>query len=288
MSKRLQKSLHDYLSKFKIRTPHVHIPKRISSKRITNSTNWVLSGCKHPKTPSFDIDEQATHGREKGAATLSDIDQFLFENFSSLYCYDNNSDGDEEDEKERKQEQDNDQKSNGFLFDSPRLNIDVVPEIRSSNRFFVSPGTSSSLVEEARSSASTLEELQSITHTASSSTSLDFKGSIRSSTEIKGVSLPDESIAVLTYSPDPCSDFRQSMEEMIEARLNQNQSIDWDFMEELLFCYLKLNDKKSYKYILGAFVDLTVSLRQSNDKTPAKEHQIPTKGERRRRNRDVT
>ncbi|XP_027184179.1 zinc-finger homeodomain protein 2-like [Coffea eugenioides] len=41
-------------------------------------------------------------------------------------------------------------------------------------------------------------------------------------------------------------------------------------MEELLFCYLNLNDKKSYRFILRAFVDLIVVLRENSSGAPAK------------------
>ncbi|KAL2904789.1 Transcription repressor OFP14 [Bienertia sinuspersici] len=52
------------------------------------------------------------------------------------------------------------------------------------------------------------------------------------------------------------------MQEMLDAKINSNQRVDWDFLEELLFCYLRLNEKKQYRYILSAFVDLVVALRQ--------------------------
>ncbi|KAF5207079.1 transcription repressor OFP14 [Thalictrum thalictroides] len=289
MSKRIQKSVHGYFSKLKQHAPHVHLP----SKSITSSTNWILSGCKYPKTPSFAIDKKANEvpcPREGHAATLSDVDRFLLENFSSLFCdekkMNNNNDDDDDDDNKKKIDgrHYDDESTNGFLFESPRL-IGPMPEIRTSQRFFVSHSTSSSLVEEAQSIASTFEEVRSTTTTttSTSTTATNFKESIRTSTEIKGVPLPDESIAVLTYSPDPYNDFRQSMEEMVEARLNQNQSIDWDFMEELLFCYLKLNEKKSYRYILSAFVDLTASLKRNSDKTPARERHIPAKSVRRKK-----
>ncbi|OUZ99917.1 Ovate protein family [Macleaya cordata] len=271
MPKNLQKSIHVYLSKLKKPNPNL----QSSPKLINSSTNWILSGCKHPKTLSFAIEKTDTNNREDDAATLSDIDRFLFENFNSLYR--NESENDDDKKKKKKNEDHED----GFLFESPRL-VDPPPaNIRASNRFFVSPGTSSSLVEEARSSAgSTFDEIGS----SSSTPTLTPSESISVETEsTKGLILPEDSIAVLRNSPNPYEDFQRSMHDMIEARLNQNQSVDWDFMEELLFCYLKLNEKKSHKYILGAFVDLIVSLRQNSSKSQAKWRKIPSKGERRRR-----
>ncbi|CAN6455798.1 unnamed protein product [Victoria cruziana] len=74
------------------------------------------------------------------------------------------------------------------------------------------------------------------------------------------------SVAVTTYSPDPFQDFRQSMQEMVEARMLE-QGIGWEFLEELLFCYLDLNHSRDHRYILAAFADLLVSL--GNDQPPA-------------------
>ena len=81
---------------------------------------------------------------------------------------------------------------------------------------------------------------------------------------------PDDFIAVLKYSPSPYEEFRDSMQEMIEARLEYNGRVGWEFMEELLFCYLNLNDKKCYKYVLSAFVDLIVVLRENSGRIPAR------------------
>ncbi|KAL5729303.1 hypothetical protein ACHQM5_002276 [Ranunculus cassubicifolius] len=259
MPKKFQKSFHGYLSRLKTHTQHVHI----TSRSLSNSTSWILSGCKHPKTPSFAVNKNSEKTESQHAATLSDIDRFLVENFSTLYV----EDGDDHKKKKKEEEP-----SNGFHYESPKF-IDPVPEIRSSSRFFISPRTSSSLVDEFRSKSS-----------ASTSSEAKTSEALGSSAEVKGVPLIDESIAVLTYSSDPYDDFRQSMEEMIEARLTQNESIDWDFMEDLLFCYLKLNDKKSYRYILGAFVDLTAGMRNNNNGgIPAEEGRRLMKGGRRSR-----
>ncbi|CAN4089611.1 unnamed protein product [Withania somnifera] len=57
-------------------------------------------------------------------------------------------------------------------------------------------------------------------------------------------------------SKDPFVDFRESMEEMVKAHEIQ----DWESLEELLTCYLKVNCKSNHGYIVGAFVDLLVNL----------------------------
>ncbi|KAI3835368.1 hypothetical protein MKW98_020484 [Papaver atlanticum] len=291
MPKNIHKSIHVCLSKLKRAKQNNH-----SSPSLVNSSpkKWILSGCKHSRTLSFAVEKTPTSSsgiksrdggaaslsdtksREDGAATLSDIDRFLFENFNSLYR--NENDNIVVDEKSskmmknkiKKKNEDSrrDNGNNDFLFESPRLMYPPPDRIRASSRFFVSPGTSGSLVEENRSStggsSSTFDDIgssSSTTHHTCTATPSDQSLEVKNGTDHN---LPEDSVAVLRNSLNPYDDFRRSMQEMIEARLDQNQSVDWDFMEELLFCYLKLNEKKSYKYILGAFVDLIVNLRQNN------------------------
>ncbi|KAL9685081.1 hypothetical protein QQ045_022528 [Rhodiola kirilowii] len=55
-------------------------------------------------------------------------------------------------------------------------------------------------------------------------------------------------------SRDPYKDFRTSMEEMVKA----HDLRDWDLLEELLGCYLMVNEKRNHCYIIRAFVDLVV------------------------------
>ncbi|KAK6912092.1 Ovate protein family, C-terminal [Dillenia turbinata] len=269
--KNLQKSLQDYLAKIKKPNPNIQI-------NLSSSTNWILSGCKHPRTRSFAAADRNKDNKDDDAATLSDVDRFLFENFRSLY-------NDDEDinttytTTESRSEKHKEDPNGLFLFDSPRF-LDLPPDLYGSRRFFVSSGGSSSLVEEARTSLTMSEALGLSSTTATTTTTTPNESSLLSAsaratinnadevTEMMVDHLPDETIAVLTYSPNPYDDFRRSMQDMIESRLEQGQKIDWDFMEELLFCYLKLNEKKSYKYILSAFVDIVVILRENSSQPP--------------------
>lgn len=72
-----------------------------------------------------------------------------------------------------------------------------------------------------------------------------------------------ESVTMAVDSNDPFVDFRRSMEEMVEAHGLK----DWECLEELLTCYLRVNGKSNHGYIVGAFVDLLVGLAftSSND-----------------------
>ncbi|XP_031503405.1 transcription repressor OFP12-like [Nymphaea colorata] len=75
-------------------------------------------------------------------------------------------------------------------------------------------------------------------------------------------------VAVLAYSPDPYRDFRASMQEMVEAQ-DLDISADWGYLQEMLACYLKLNSRRTHKYIVGAFADLLMSLMMGRRKTAA-------------------
>ncbi|KAK8641808.1 hypothetical protein V6N13_011181 [Hibiscus sabdariffa] len=285
MSKKLQKSLQDYLSKIKSTSPNIQFP----SKPLSSSRKWILKGCRHPKTLSFAVNPARNHGHQgtnnDDAATLADVDRFLFENFRSLYI-------EEDDEiKERRRtvrsedhEDDSLIGSTGvFLLDPPRI-MDPPSDHSGSNRFFVSSGSSSSLVDEAQSRAETNTTMSisvNMGSTSTSSASINNANASDDSNSNGGVegdgvtvespsNISNECIAVLTYSPNPYNDFRRSMQGMVEARLKHHSKIDWDFMEELVFCYLNLNDKKSHKFILSAFVDLVTDLRQNDMKIPVK------------------
>ncbi|CAL9174492.1 unnamed protein product [Musa hybrid cultivar] len=242
--KGLPKSLRTYLSKLKKVPAHLHIP---NSPHPATATSWLLSACKYPKTPSFAADrdhpdDDGGHGHEHRhdhgldlAATLSDVDRFLHENFNSIYPRED--DGDE------------------FSSSEPPARYDEDPPptaFRSSEPFFVSSGTSNSLLDEARASAT------SSSFSSSPSVSCSFQESSDAGAEV-----PGGGVAVMTFSKDPYDDFRRSMQDMVEARhVDPNQPLDWDFMEELLFCYLDLNDHSVHKYILRAFTELTVSFRR--------------------------
>ncbi|KAL3735840.1 hypothetical protein ACJRO7_024894 [Eucalyptus globulus] len=273
MPKKLQRSLQDYLSKIKKpnRTPSIQLPH----SSISASKSCILSGCKHPKTQSFAIDGGRNGVGSSGgggggggndAATLDDIDRFLFENFKSLYLRDDDGGvGVGVGAVTCKKGNGNNEKECGggdqFLFESPRF-VDPPANLCGSNRFFVAPGSLTMSEDVTSSSTSTA------TNTTSSTTTNNHhrrhNGELRYSRENETkATLPDDCVAVLTHSTSPYDDFKRSMQEMVEARLQGHAKVDWEFMEELLFCYLNLNEKKSHKYILSAFVDLMVVLRRN-------------------------
>ncbi|XP_073295984.1 uncharacterized protein [Primulina huaijiensis] len=239
MPKKIQKSVRECFPKIKI-----------SDEQIQ------FRSCRHAKMPSFDVHAKRN---ESDAVTLSEVDQFLYEKFGSLYL------------EEGEEGTGNRCKTTSFLFESPKL-LDPPPPpetLRRSGRFFVASGSSSSLITDEACSfpASTAEESEEITEE-------DRKAA-------------DDFIVIFTHSPSPYEDFRRSMQEMVEARVVQAGKVDWEFLEELLFCYLDLNNKKSHRYILHAFVDLIVVLRGNPGKITASRLAWNGRGGRRLKGGDV-
>ncbi|KAK8496799.1 hypothetical protein V6N13_126168 [Hibiscus sabdariffa] len=73
-----------------------------------------------------------------------------------------------------------------------------------------------------------------------------------------------ESVALSMESRDPYVDFRESMEEMVEAQGLK----DWEGLEQLLFWYLRANGECNHGYIVAAFVDLLVARLAINVSNP--------------------
>jgi len=105
-----------------------------------------------------------------------------------------------------------------------------------SNRLFFSPCMSRSIMEEARARAGSLD------------------AGTPENGEATANDLYSGSLVVVLASDDPYVDFKSSMEEMVEAHGARVQ------LEELLLCYLRLNEKRNHKFILMAFMDVAKDL----------------------------
>ncbi|KAK4784360.1 hypothetical protein SAY86_018728 [Trapa natans] len=97
--------------------------------------------------------------------------------------------------------------------------------LKSSERLFFKPGETSSILEELKRDC--------------------------------GLPLVKESLVVSMESQDPYADFRESMEEMVKAYGMK----EWEGLKGLLDWYLRVNGRANHGYILGAFVDLLVSIQ---------------------------
>uniref|UniRef100_A0A0E0JKM7 Transcription repressor n=1 Tax=Oryza punctata TaxID=4537 RepID=A0A0E0JKM7_ORYPU len=209
---KLRKSIQLFLSRNLKKIPPIHIPSSTIPAKITS--NRLLSTCRFPRTPSLHgggghhTTDDDSNGIRDQAATLSDVDRFLFDNFRSLYIHD----GDNHQQRR--------QPSSPGKFTQPAA-------AETSSR-------SESVAEDTRETSSGDED------NSSSCT------------------------AIMLFSMDPYTDFRRSMQNIIETHhVEEPQPLDWDFLEELLFYYLQLNEQSVHKYILKAFADLTAGAHVS-------------------------
>ncbi|KAF5738849.1 hypothetical protein HS088_TW12G00042 [Tripterygium wilfordii] len=127
--------------------------------------------------------------------------------------------------------------STSFPSDSdsdPALEPDFAAVFASQRFFFSSPGRSNSITDSSPTTTAARKDHPTIA--------------------VK------DSVAVSTDSPDPYLDFRRSMQEMVEARGLVDVKANWEYLHELLLCYLALNPKSTHKFIVGAFADLLVTL----------------------------
>ncbi|URD88866.1 ovate family protein 13 [Musa troglodytarum] len=109
-----------------------------------------------------------------------------------------------------------------------------------STRFFFSPCTTKSIMEEAKPETGILKAQRTI------------------KAALGKASFYEESITMSISSEDPYQDFRASMEEMVVA----HELREWHSLQELLHCYLRLNERKNHKVIMLAFVDLLMQLME--------------------------
>ncbi|XP_029123250.1 transcription repressor OFP13 [Elaeis guineensis] len=118
----------------------------------------------------------------------------------------------------------------------------------SSTRFFFNPCTTKSIMEEAKAETDVLKILP-FGDPWPKTTRVAPAG-------IEKASFHEESVALALASDDPYHDFRASMAEMVEA----HQLREWPRLQELLHCYLRLNEEKTHEIIVLAFVDLLMHL----------------------------
>ncbi|KAK9747752.1 hypothetical protein RND81_02G013200 [Saponaria officinalis] len=163
----------------------------------------------------------------------------------------------------------------GDNYDNP-----VTPDLTAayaSRRFFISsPGQSNSIVDSLPSSSTSSPDEEAdpppAATVAYASRRFFISSPGRSNSIVDSLpSSPDEEagpppavaggVAVETYSPDPYTDFRRSMEEMVEAREVARGDVKgaWEYLQELLLSYLSLNPKNTHKYIVRAFADVVAN-----------------------------
>ncbi|KAM0038524.1 putative transcription factor OFP family [Helianthus debilis subsp. tardiflorus] len=125
-------------------------------------------------------------------------------------------------------------------FDDMEPSVDDVIRGLSTDRFFFNPGTTSSILEEAKPKEKEKEK--------------EKQKEKQKEKEKESVVALKESVSMMEMdSTDPFVDFKKSMQEMVEADEGLKE---WENLQELLSLYLAVNDKTNHGYIIGAFVDL--------------------------------
>ncbi|KAG6481314.1 hypothetical protein ZIOFF_057911 [Zingiber officinale] len=192
---------------------------------------WLTSRRRLVEGPSFADRRGAVTGGSSAAVKFSHVDRNLLENFSSLFGGRGGGEREEHPEKGSHGDGGDDDICWSYYISrptdvSPRLTLPSPRAVQASERFFVPVGAASSLVEEARLSEAAAES---------------------------------GGEAVVRFSDEPYEDFLRSMEEMVAAQ-GPRGTPDWEFMQELLFSYLELNDRSVHGDILRAFTDLSSSI----------------------------
>ncbi|XP_031253118.1 transcription repressor OFP16-like [Pistacia vera] len=195
---------------------------------------------------------------------------FLFKNFNSLYDYHNTTNVNAFDSTTKTMTPTHSSDST-FSESEPVSEPDFATVFASQRFFFTSPGRSNSIIESTPSVATAessdtpvgMISPRNEDSNQSSDVNLLSQDSFQSLL-IKSASVKD-SVAVHTDSPDPYMDFRRSMQEMVQAGDLVDVKANWDYLHELLLCYLALNPKSTHKFIISAFADLLVSLMSSDD-----------------------
>ncbi|GAB2282360.1 hypothetical protein Dimus_016905 [Dionaea muscipula] len=208
---------------------------------LGNNLHLCFSAIKRPQITQHPT--PANHSRPSSAAAAATAATF-FKNYNSLYDFSAAAPPDNP-PPPTSYSDDLSPSSSSSHADDHIDDAEATPDfaaLHASNRFFFSsPGRSNSIIDSSSSSSSLLD------------------------------SLPQESdpshvaaggVAVQTYSPDPYSDFRRSMQEMVEARDKSfgDSRSNWDYLHELLLCYLSLNPKSTHGFIIKAFADVLVNL----------------------------
>lgn len=193
-----------------------------SSSSNTSSWPWSLPTCGKPKTLSFRL-EKNNHNLFNSTFHLDDNDTTSYSLDEFFSDYDETS----------------------FSTITTLKGQDCIEKLikglrLENERLFFEPEETSSILD--------FQESKNVTNVVGD------EGNI----SISFVPIFDKESAIVMGldSKDPFVDFRESMEEMVRA----HEIEDWENLEELLTCYLKVNCKSNHGYIVGAFVDLLVNL----------------------------
>ncbi|CAH8268388.1 unnamed protein product [Arabidopsis lyrata] len=150
-----------------------------------------------------------------------------------------------------------------FVVNKPKHVYESEPPPRSFSSSPSSSYSSFSSTSHAMENPPEIESIENVIKGIKSSKRLIFEQSGTSNSILEDATKredheEEEDFMLLSLeSNDPYSDFKNSMEKMVEAHVLHH---DWISLEKLLFWFLKVNVKTSHRYIFAAFVDLVLNL----------------------------
>ncbi|KAG8081914.1 hypothetical protein GUJ93_ZPchr0014g47053 [Zizania palustris] len=243
---------------YKLRDVH-RAPKSSPSPHCYHPPSaWPWPSCRHPRTSSF-------RGREEDAAvyrTANAVYDMSSEHFNqrrssmdeASTCIDRNFLAVPGEAAAGEPEEEGDQDMELQLRETA-----VVSGVRSERLFFEPAGAEFLPNQEmARcENEATATDVALKNEEATTTPPTDKEEAVATVFEAAG--LKGGAVLLTVESDDPYGDFRASMAEMVAAHGLR----DWEGLEELLSWYLKLNAKGVHGVIVGAFIDLLVSLASS-------------------------
>ncbi|EOA27801.1 hypothetical protein CARUB_v10023954mg [Capsella rubella] len=147
------------------------------------------------------------------------------------------------------------------------ISPDVSAAFASRRFFFSSPGRSNAITDspETRSRDSSDNNYDDATITSTKKKKKNKESYDTAATTTTRLITGGTAVTQNVYSPDPLTDFRLSMQEMIDAaieagELSRDPEDGYDFLDELLLTYLSLNPTDTHKFVIRAFSDILVSL----------------------------
>ncbi|KAL1221213.1 Transcription repressor OFP16 [Cardamine amara subsp. amara] len=140
------------------------------------------------------------------------------------------------------------------------ISPDVSAAFASRRFFFSSPGRSNAITDSPGLSREFSNNYDDVTIAIKKNKKKNYDTFVTTSRLLSG----GNAVKKHVYSPDPLTDFRRSMQEMVNAAIDAGDLTrpddGYDFLNELLLSYLSLNPTETHKFVIRAFSDIMVSL----------------------------
>ncbi|CAN6248535.1 unnamed protein product [Urochloa humidicola] len=217
---------------------------------------WPWPSCRHPRTSSFRGEPRDAAAVFRTANTVYDSDQFLRRSsIDDAACADDRSplaaalpgDADAAVEEEVGEEEK----------ETQLRETAVVRGVRSERLFFDPAGAEFLPKQKVIMAREAFQEAAPATVARAESEQPAAPGKDDEPAAVEAAKGGGGAVVVTVESKDPYGDFRASMAEMVAAHGLR----DWEALEELLAWYLKLNAKGLHAAIVGAFIDLLVTMQ---------------------------